>query len=562
MAIVQFIIELMGATMLLLYAVRMVRTGIERSFGARFREVMTGSRNRFGSALVGLGFAVVLQSSAAVALLASGFAAAGFVGFGTGLSLILGADLGSALIIQILSFDLSVFVPVLLAVGGWFFVKTERRGLRQTGRILMGIAFILISLQFLRNAVDPIRESAFLPAISGYLEADYLTAFIVGAVLAFVMHSSVAAILVLITLVQIGTLPLGAGLSIMLGANLGSGLIAVWLTRGMPAEAVRLPMANLILRGGFALLALVAVNKVNDVTAWSAVSAWGPGQTLVFAHILYNVVLLLISLPAVYRLEPLVKLIVSDRDTERSGSNLPPPARALVGDADTTAKTAIVSLTRELLRMSELVERMFLPVIELYRNNDPDLRRALREIEDEVDASLSAVRAYVAALPVEEYTRDDTRMVRGLMDYAIRLESAGDVVVVVFTRLSAELHKAQRDFSDEGWKEITRLHAAIVHNLRLANNVLVSDDVESARLLVEEKSEVKRAERKSRKRHLDRLRAGNIVTFESSNVHLETIRALRDFNSHIAAIAYPTLYRAGQLLETRLINDVHGVRKA
>lgn len=562
MAIVQFIIELMGATMLLLYAVRMVRTGIERSFGARFREVMTGSRNRFGSALVGLGFAVVLQSSAAVALLASGFAAAGFVGFGTGLSLILGADLGSALIIQILSFDLSVFVPVLLAVGGWFFVKTERRGLRQTGRILMGIAFILISLQFLRHAVDPIRESAFLPAISGYLEADYLTAFIVGAVLAFVMHSSVAAILVLITLVQIGTLPLGAGLSIMLGANLGSGLIAVWLTRGMPAEAVRLPMANLILRGGFALLALVAVNKVNDVTAWSAVSAWGPGQTLVFAHILYNVVLLLISLPAVYRLEPLVKLIVSDRDTERSGSNLPPPARALVGDADTTAKTAIVSLTRELLRMSELVERMFLPVIELYRNNDPDLRRALREIEDEVDASLSAVRAYVAALPVEEYTRDDTRMVRGLMDYAIRLESAGDVVVVVFTRLSAELHKAQRDFSDEGWKEITRLHAAIVHNLRLANNVLVSDDVESARLLVEEKSEVKRAERKSRKRHLDRLRAGNIVTFESSNVHLETIRALRDFNSHIAAIAYPTLYRAGQLLETRLINDVHGVRKA
>ena len=208
--------------MLLLFAVRMVRTGIERSYGASFQRVMTGQNSMVQASLVGLSMAVVLQSSAAVALLTSGFAASGLLGFGSGLAIVLGGDLGSALIIQILSFKLDWLVPLLLAIGGWLFVKTEQKKLRQMGRILMGIAFILISLRFLREAMDPIRDSTFLPAITEYLARDYITAFLVGAALAFVMHSSVAAILMCVTLVQIGAIPFAAGLSLVLGANLGS----------------------------------------------------------------------------------------------------------------------------------------------------------------------------------------------------------------------------------------------------------------------------------------------------------------------------------------------------
>ena len=239
MAIVSFFINLAGATMLLLFAVRMVRTGIERSYGASFQRVMTGQNSVFQSSLAGIVLAVVLQSSAAVALLTAGFAASGLLAFSTGLALVLGGDLGSALIIQILSFNLDWLVPLLLAIGGWLFVKTEHRKARQLGRILMGIAFILISLRFLREAMDPIRDSAFLPAMAEYLARDYVTAFLVGAALAFVMHSSVAAILMCVTLVQIGAIPFAAGLSLILGANFGSAFIPVWLTRGMVISARR-----------------------------------------------------------------------------------------------------------------------------------------------------------------------------------------------------------------------------------------------------------------------------------------------------------------------------------
>lgn len=266
MAIVSFLVSLMGATMLLLFAVRMVRTGIERSYGASFQRVLTGQRSLSQASLVGVALAIVLQSSAAVALLTSGFAASGMLSFPIGLAIVLGGDLGSALIIQILSFKLDWLVPLLLAVGGYMFVKTEARKVRQLGRILMGVAFILISLRFLREAMDPIRDSAFLPAVAEYLARDYMTAFLVGAALAFVMHSSVAAILMCVTLVQIDAIPFAAGLSLVLGANFGSAFIPVWLSRGMTLSARRIPFANLILRGTWAVIHAVCCQF--GVTIW------------------------------------------------------------------------------------------------------------------------------------------------------------------------------------------------------------------------------------------------------------------------------------------------------
>ena len=228
MAIISFLITVAGATMLRLFAVKMVRNSIERSLGATLRKVLTKKANLAGSSLTGVMLAILLQSSAAVALLASGFMASGYLKFPSGLAIVLGGDFGAALLIQILSFKMDLLIPVLLSIGGWLFVKTKHKKRRQLGRALMGIALILVSLQFLRDAMDPVRNSNFLPEIANYLARDFITAFLIGAVLAFVMHSSVAAILMCVTLVQINAITFPAALSLLLGANLGSAFIPVW----------------------------------------------------------------------------------------------------------------------------------------------------------------------------------------------------------------------------------------------------------------------------------------------------------------------------------------------
>ncbi len=553
MAILTFLMQLAGATMLLLFAVRMVRTGIERSYGASFKRVLTRKESMVESSLTGLILAVVLQSSAAVALLASGFAAGGFLSFSSGLAIVLGGDLGSALVIQILSFRLDWLVPLLLAVGGWLFVKTERKKSRQIGRILMGIAFILISLRFLREAMDPIRDSAFLPAIADYLVRDYVTAFLVGGALAFVMHSSVAAILMCVTLVQIGALPFPAGLSLVLGANLGSALIPVWLTRGLDVRARRIPYANLALRGVWAVACLFAA----QLALRSGVLAGDyQGQMLVNAHLVFNASLLILSLPFCRILQKPFETILPDARPVSETDPLARPASALEPEMADTPALAISALKRELLRMAELVHMMFNPLLGLYKSGDAEQIGAVQAIDLEVNQCLSDIRAFVAKLPAEKMDKRNSDIARDMLEYAVRLETAGDVVAKRLTVLATELGGSGKQFSPEGWSEVQEMHEKILANLKLATNVIISEDLESARLLNLEKTEIKRAERDSRKRHFRRLQKGRIDSFETSDVHLETLRALREFNSHIAAISTPILYANGQLLETRLIEEL------
>lgn len=552
MNILNFVVELTGATMLLLYAVRMVRTGIERAFGASFRRLVTTASNKATAASTGLCLAVILQSSAAVALLVAGFAGSGALSFATGLPMILGADLGSALVIQVLSFDLEWLTPALLAIGGLIFIKSDRRKLKQAGRIILGIAFILVSLRFLRETMIPIRDSDFLPGIAAYLESDFLTAFIIGAVLTFVMHSSVATILLCVTIVAIDALPVNAAIALVLGANLGSALIPVWLGRGMNVQARRLPLANLLVRGAGAVLALVLLSFFS-LPQW--IFSHGDAQALIYVHIMFNCTLMLMVPFCRWLEKPLLLALPDEAEIESFNPVLRPALDDTVLDKPLLAITCI---QREVLRMAQLVEGMIAPVMELYHEFDLNRMKAIRAQDAIVNRALDEIKRYAASIPTESMDKEQSEKVRDLTEYAIALETAGDIVGKQLLVLAQEKSEQGVRLSRDGINELTGMHEQLLSNLNLAMNLLVSGDMESARLLLEEKAEMVRQERSSRKKHLKRLSNGSAVSFDSSNIHLETLRSLNQFNGRVTTLAYPILYRGGQLLETRLIENLDG----
>ena len=554
MAIIGFLFSLSGAVFLLLFGVRMVRTGIERSYGASFQRFMTGQTSYARASMLGVGLAVLMQSSAAVALLTSVFAASGALAFPIAVAIVLGGDLGSALLIRVLSLDLAWLVPVLLTVGGYLFVKTEAKRWRQAGRVIMGLAFILISLQLLREAMDPIRDSDFLPSISDYLSKDMVTAFIFGGVLAFVMHSSVAAILMCVALVQIGVLPFSAGLSLILGANLGSALIPLWLTKDMNADARRVPVANLLLRGSCAVLVLWPAQIVFEAyfPAHSEPAGW-----LILFHITFNASLVAISFLFVRPVERFLVWFIPSDVPEAGLADAPLRTQtALDPGRVTTPAQAQADLKRELLHMSETVELMFAPIPTLYETPEQPAIRRFRALNRDLNDHMVQIRDFVAAIPMDDFNKQDAKAMRALMEYALRLKTAGDVIALKIYRLANDIRTQDLIFSGEGWVELMDMHQAILANLKLASNVLISDDLESARILSLEKTEIKRVEYRSRMRHLKRLQNGNAKSYKSSDVHLETLRAFREINGHIAAVAYPVLYQHGQLLETRLVTQM------
>jgi phosphate:Na+ symporter len=545
------LLHLAGATIVLLFAVHMVRKGVEHAHGGALRRLVgTSRRGSIGAATGGTMMAVMLQSSTAVAMLACGFAASGILAPTTGVALLLGADLGSAIVVRILAFDLGWLVPVCLLIGGLMYLKLSDRKLRESGRIILGVGFVLLSLQLIGEATSPLRDGALLPSISSYLAADYVTAFLAGAVFTWLLHSSVASILLIAAFAGHGLMSLEAAMPLVLGANLGGGLIAYWLSRGMPAEASRLPLANLIFRAVGSVAALAAIEALDLPVAMLGDD---PAVALVNLHLVFNMLLVIACLPfagmvsrLTARLMPAEPSAGSDRDPLRR--RVSALDRSVLG----TPRLALASATRELIRMGELVEVMIRPVMDLLASGTKETIGEVRRIDQDVNRAHTQIKLYLAEVNRGEMTVEDARLSIELTDFAINLEHAGDIVAKNLLILAEERAEQNRHFSEEGWRELLELHQRVLENMHLALNVLVSRDLSSARQLVVEKENMRELARRSHDRHLKRLQSGTPQSIETSGMHLEIARGLKEINSLLVTVAYPILTESGDLLGSRL----------
>ncbi len=545
------LLHLAGATMLLLFAVHLVRTGMERAHGEPLRRLLGHARRgRLAAAAGGTAMAVLIQSSTAVAILACGFAVNGALPVATGIALLLGADLGSAIVVRVLSFDLAWLVPVCLFVGGMLFLKVPRQKTRETGRMILGIGFVLLSLQLIGSATGPLREGTMLPAAAAYLAEDYVTAFLLGAVFTWLIHSSVASILMLATFATQGLMPLEAAVPMVLGANLGGGLIAWWLSRGMPPEAARLPIANLAFRALGATAAMAIFEGTEPPLDMLGTNA---GVVLVNLHLAFNAALVVLCLPLVGAMDQVLAHLLPPAPPRHADEDpLRRRASALDRSVIGNPRLALASATRELLRMGELVEVMVRPVMDLLNDGTASDIARVTAIDEHVNEAHTDIKLYLAEVNRGELTGEDARRGIELTDFAINLEHAGDIVAKNLLVLAAERAEKRWRFSDEGWNELRDLHQRLLENMHLALNVLVSQEMPSARQLVVEKERMRELARASHDRHLRRLQSGTPESIETSGMHLEIARGLKEINSLLATVAYPILKRSGDLLESRL----------
>ncbi|MEP9388977.1 Na/Pi cotransporter family protein [Mesorhizobium sp. KR9-304] len=544
------LLHLAGAVALLLFATRQVRTGVERAYGDVLRRKLRSIlKNPLLAVGAGALLAICLQSATAVALIVGSFAGSGIVGGTAGLLAVLGADVGSALVVKLLSFDLEVLTPICLVAGTVLFMVTSRRDLLQLGRILIGIGLLILSLRLIGEASEPLRESRILPVVVNYLSGDPVTAFLLAAIMTWLFHSSVAAILLVVALAARGLVPVELGVVLVLGANLGGGIIAVVLSRAAPRKARAVPLGNLIMRGAGAMIALTAL--ILFAPPLGHLGANVPAQ-LVNAHIGFNIALAVIGLPLaglVYRLaERLTDMNAPDKPEDLAATEI----SALSEAALDTPSQALANATREVVRVCETVEIMLSRVMELYEAADDGNIKALAALDDRVDRKHAAIKLYLAKVTSRPLTEDEARRCQELIGACVKLEQVGDIIV---RNMLAHVRKKMErglEFTPEGWRELASFHAAVLANARLAFNVLVSRDAATARQLVEEKDQLRDVEKAISTSHFARLREGTVKSLETSTIHLDTIRDLKQINSLLAAMAYPVLEEHGLLRGSRL----------
>ena len=551
MSILLIMLNLAGAVALLLWGVRMVRTGVERGYGPALERLLKESRGgRLQRTVLGMTAAMLLQSGSSVAVLAGGFVASGLISSEAGLALALGADLGSSLIVQVLTLDLAWLVPVLFLAGGTMFLKGTSREIRQGGRILVGIGLVLTSLQLIAVATEPLHGSDAFPAAVAYLGNDPASCFLLGAVFTFAVHSSIATILLVASLTAQQVLTIEPAMAVVLGANLGGALIPVSLTRLAAPAARRVAIGNLLFRASLSVIALVLLEPLLNLLEFVRLR---PEQELVLAHVAFNLSVVIVFLPLVDVVQPLLRILVRETpNAARRGDLLALRPSNLDRKVLHTPRLALACATRELLLAGEIVQLMLHPLMALFESGTREHVKEIRFLIVEANLVHADIKEYLVELNRGCMTSADAQRSMELVTYSINLHRVGEIVARNLLKQVETIHAERLSFSKDGTRELAKQHKLLMKNLQLALNVLVSGERESARDLISGKERMRDLELRSRDRHLRRLQEGSVPSVETSDIHLAAIRALREVNSLLASVAYPILAESGELLESRL----------
>ncbi len=545
------LLNLLAAIALLVWGTHIVRTGVLRVFGESLRQVLSHSfGNRFRAAAAGLGVTSLVQSSTATCLIVASFVGSGLVGTSAALAVMLGADVGTALMAVVFSFDLSWLSPLLIFVGVVMFISRQNTGVGRVGRVLIGLGLITLALQLIVGATKPLTAAPAVRALLVALPNEVLLDLVVGAALAVVSYSSLAIVLLTAALASQGMLPATVALGLVLGANVGSGVLAMLVTSGGKPELRRLPLGNFIFKLVGALLVMPFLPQLHaELQLWVG----EVHQQVVVFHLLFNVVLALLFIGFTGPMARLVERMLPQ--PAPSASDRP---RHLDPVALATPSLAISCAAREALHQADVVEAMLRGVLPVMRDNDVALAERLRKMDDTVDELYSAIKFYLTQISREALSEREGRRWADIVSFTINMEQIGDSIERVLQDLEDKKIRKNRSFSDAGMAEICHLHERLLSNLRLGMSVFLDGHVRDAQKLLEEKARFRDLEHEYAANHIGRLQDNTAQSIETSSLHLDLISELKRINSHICSIAYPILESAGALSATRIRQSMLG----
>ncbi|MDD2878982.1 MAG: Na/Pi cotransporter family protein [Rhodoferax sp.] len=540
------LLNLLAAIALLVWGTHLVRKDTLRVLGANLRRVLAQSvSHRFNAMASGIGVTALVQSSTATALIISAFVGQGLMALPSALAVMLGADLGTSLMALVFSRDLSWLSPLFIFCGVVLFIARQSTNVGYVGRIFIGLGLMLLALSLVRGAATELTQAPAVRALLASLGSDRLLEITLGAALSVLSYSSLAIVLLTATLASTQVIPVDVALGLVLGANLGSGLLAVLTTLGGPVEVRQVPLGNLIFKVlGIALMAPLAGVWLHHATPLLPDVA----TVVVLFHLTFNVIVSVIFIG----LTDVVARVVTFFLPKPISNNLNGRQRHLDPSALATPSVALSCAVREAMHQSDVVETMLRGVADVIKNNDMAMAKALQKMDDTVDELYSDIKYYLTKISRESLSEKEAHRWAEIISFTINMEQIGDIIERVLGDIEKKKIKAGRNFSEAGMAEITALHGQLVDNLRLGMSVFLNANVRDARKLLEEKTRFRDMELAYAANHLNRLSDNTLQSIETSSLHLDLISDLKRINSHISSIAYPILDSVGALEPSRL----------
>jgi phosphate:Na+ symporter len=541
------LIELAGYVGLLLWGTHMVTSGLQRGFGSELRHWLGRNLQQRGRAfLVGIGMTTLLQSSTATSLMMTSFTVQGLIGLGPGLAVMLGANVGTTIVTQLLSFNIEPIAPPLVLAGVMTFRSTDDDRWKNVGRVAIGLGLMLLALAGLTRTLAPLESAPALRAVLDALNDQSLLLVVIGGALTWACHSSVAVVLLVVSLVANHVIGLNSAVALVIGANVGSTLPS--LIEAGSASARRLPLGNALVRlaGCLAAVPLLPLcvhllAKIDDT----------PTRMVVNFHTAFNLVLAVAFIPVTERLARLLLRWLPD-----------PPKPADPGEpiyldptALDAATIALANASRETLRMADMVQDLLRVTISALPEGDRHQAGEVLRVGNAVTRLGGSIRSYLADVGNEQPLDDEQEGARAqeILSAVINLEHVGNIVSTLMDGALKRIPRSRR-FSADEIHSIEAIYAGLLESLKLAVTVFLSSDPKDAARLVARKNLFREMETGATALHVRLLRdaatavrAGEAdrvaAVAEGSGLFLWVVCDLRRVHSHIATFAYPVLSR-------------------
>jgi len=524
--------SLFGGVLLLLYGIKLLNDGLQNAAGPRIRSLLRSlTSNRFSAVGGGALITGLIQSSSATSVMLVGFVSAGLMSFRQTLAVILGADIGATLTVQLIAFHITDYAVLLIGIGLTFTLFAKRTLARNAGQGVLGFGFVILSLKIMTEAMAPLQSNDLFRQVFVALTDTPLVGIILSALVTGLIHSSAATMGIAIVLAASGLIPLNAALYIMFGANIGTCATAFIASLRAPVEARRVAWAHVLFKVFGVLLFLPFLGPFESLV--TATTTDLPRQ-IANAHTLFNTVMAVCFLPFTGLFAKLITRMVPEKEEEKKFGPLYLDEHVLG-----TPSLALGQATREVLRASDIVREMLLDVIKVFQGDDPAAIAAIKDKDNMIDLLDRQVRLYLTRLSSSRLTESQSRRNVAVLETSRNLENIGDIIDRNLMPLAMKRISKGITFSREGLEEISSFHRRILENFDTAVSAFATHDRDLADRVLRNKEELGIMERELVQAHLDRLRKGLRESIETSHVHLDLIGNLARINSLITHIIYP-----------------------
>lgn len=528
-------LQILGAVCILLYGVRLTGQGCEVAFGSRIKHALSDpAGGRIGSFAAGALGTVLLQSSGAVVTALVSFSEIATLPLVQSLAVLLGADLGSTLTVQLLSFRIYHYALPVLSLGILLNLFGRKSHVRAAGQGILGFGFILLALRFLSDAAAGMGQIEGIRYPISMLSEAPLTAFAWGAGLSVVFQSGTAVMILLIAFVQQGMLGLPAVLPLVLGANVGAASIAFIAASGLASGGKRIAWGHMLMKTIGALLFLPFFPFAKSILV--ALSS-DPSRVVANAHTLFNLMLALVFFP----LAPLFSRWLTAWFPDMAVDA--PRGKAVFLDPEHLPVTgaALGQAAREILRVADMVQEMIDLSVKAVHGSSVEFSERIALLEGDVDRLTREIKRFLSQLGEGVLDPEQTRKAIAYISIVSDLENIADAVDKTLGDHLYRVSRERQHFSSEGENELDRFLREVGGMFRESISAFVTRDRKAAQNVIDQKLIVNARERELRLAHINRLQKGTPESLETSAAHLDIIASGKVIASHAKSIAYNVL---------------------